>query len=75
MHSSLEALLPESDEIWVLEPELLLPTVLPLELLPSQTPKGREFYSLSCSCHALFCFLTSLAVAVFPVSSLEGCAV
>lgn len=48
---SLEALLPEADEIWVLGRELILCAVLPFELLPSQTTKGAEFYFLSSSYH------------------------
>lgn len=65
MHFSLEVLLPESDEIWAVERELLLPTILPLQLLPSQTTKGREFFSL------LF-FFPSLSVAVFSSIFLRG---
>lgn len=64
--------MPKAVEIWVSEHELLLPAVLPLELLPSQTTKGSKFYSLSCSRHN---FLPSLSVAIFPISSLDGCAV
>lgn len=46
-----------------------LPTVLPLELLPSHATKGREFYSLSCSRHHFF---PSLSLAIFSNPFLRG---